>query len=425
MVTRCIAIAIALIPALASAQEDRPPLRVRARQETILSWAPRYRLGVSASPIGLEQQMWQRVESLPLYHRASLDATGMADGILALHFAGWGAIDLFVDSDGGLAAGDVAIAYAELELAPVSLWGGRRFVTYGPPGGLHVDGGGASVRAPFGLVAEVFAGRPVTPERVLLLGPTPSFDGAAAAYGARVAYSDPGTIGAAASFAELWSHGIVSSRTVDLAAHWSPADLRLEAGAKIDARDPGFAQARVGASYRFAPEVAIDADFLHVEPRRWIPAWSILSVFETSTFDELSLGATVRPLRALAIRVELAGRSASGSLGYRADAGLRVLDRRGVRLRVLASRRDDGVIGYTLAQIGVAFDPIAGVVVALEGSFAIDDDAERDALIGSASADWDPAPSWRVGVTASIARTPIAEAEARAMLRVRWTPEVP
>ena len=413
----------------------RSSVRARARHDTVLSWSPRYQLDTTTGPLGLEEQMWRRVDALPLYHRVALDASGLADGLVSIHLAGWGAIDFLADSTGQIAAGDIAIGFVELALEPVRLWAGRRFVTYGPPGGLHVDGGGASVSSSIGLSAEAFVGRPVTPVRTSLLGPQPSFEGAAIAYGARVGWAEAGTAAASAGYAELWSHGIVSSRTVDIAAHWDPGDLRIEAATKLDVRDLGVAQARVGASYRIIPEVGIDADYLHVEPGRWIPPWSILSVFDTSTFDEAIVGSTVRPVRALAIRAEAAGRLYSSSnpqddeprLGYRAEISARVIPTGdpGPRLRFLASRRDDGTIGYTLVQLGAAFDPFAAIVVSLDGSFAIDDAGGRDAVIGRANVDWEPIAAWKIGLTVSVARTPIVEAETRAMLRVRWTPEVP
>lgn len=409
--------------------------RARARHDVVLRWAPRYRLDTTTDPLGLEQQLWRRVDSLPLYHRAALDVTDLADGHVSLHFAGWGALDLLADSEGGVAAGDVAIGYVEVELAPFDLWAGRRFVTYGPPGGLHVDGGGASTRTDFGMIVEAFVGRPVTPARVVLLGPEPGFeDESAVAYGARVAYADAGTFGASAGYAERRGHGIVGSQTVDLAGYWYPGPLRVEAGTKVDVRDPGVAQARIGAALRVAPQVTVDADYLHLEPGRWIPPWSILSVFETTTFDEVSVGGTWRPMRPLTLRAELAGRMYSRpsgqtepNLGYRAEVMARVLPLPdpGVRLRVLASRRDDGVVGYTVVMAGVAFDPWPAWVVAFDGAFAIDDAAQRDSLLARATVELTPEEAWKIGVTLSLARTPIVEAEARAMLRASWSPEVP
>lgn len=424
-----VAILFAMLAAgsIASAQDAVP--RIRARHDVLFTWSPRYRLDTTTGPLGLEDQLWRRVDALPMHHRVALDASGL-EGRLDVHLAGWGALDLFADSGGGIAAGDIAIGYLGLALEPVRLWAGRRFVTFGPPGGLHVDGGGASVRSSLGVVAEAFAGRPVTSIRATLLGSEPSFDDATIAYGARVGYTDAGRLGASAGYAELWGRGILGSRTVDLSAYWYPGDVRFEAATKIDARDPGLLSAHLAASYRVIPELSLDADYLHVEPGRWIPPWSILSVFETSTFDELAAGAVVRPARALAIRAELGGRMYSSvgqeepRFGYRAELSARVvpIGEPGPRLRAHVSRRDDGVLGYTIVQGGIAFDPIAILVVTIDGALAIDDQGGRESLIGRASVDVDVAPTWSIGGTFSVARTPIVPAEARGLIRASWSP---
>ncbi|MCB9597291.1 MAG: hypothetical protein H6719_31490 [Sandaracinaceae bacterium] len=431
-----VAVMLALAPVVARAQTDSVPVRARARHDAVLSWSPRHRLDTSTDPVGLEQQLWRRVDTLPLYHRVSLDASGLLEGKVSLHLAGWGALDLLADSSGAIAAGDIAIGYVEVDLEPVRLWAGRRFIAWGPPGGLHVDGGGVSARTSFGLVAEAFGGRPVTPTRISLLGPEASFDGAAASWGARLAYTDAGTFAASAGYAETWSHGILESRVVDVAAYWDPGDLRIEAGGKIDAASFGLAQARAGATYRVVRELSVDADYMHVEPGRWIPPWSILSVFDTSTFDEAGAGATLRPIRALAIRAEGAARvysSASNAyqadearVGYRVELTGRVLPNPGdgPRVRVLVSRRDDGTMGYTLITAGAAFDPFQHVVMTVDGAFAIDDQGGRESAIGRASVDFTGLADWSIGLTVALARTPIAAAEARGMLRIQWSPEV-
>jgi hypothetical protein len=427
-VIRALAVLAVALSTPAAAQVDAP--RYHARQDVMIAWAPRYVLDTTMGPLGLEQQLWRRVDMLPLYHRVSLDATNV-EGHVDLHFAGWGALDLMLDSDGGVGAGDVAIAYGEVSFEPVRLWAGRRFVTFGPPGGLHVDGGGASVRASFGLIAEAFAGRPVTPRFGALIGPQPSFDGAAIAYGARIAYADAGRLGASASYAELFSHGMVGVRVVDVAAYGAIDDVRIEGAAKVDVREPGVMLARANVDWRVMRELSLDAQYQHLEPARWIAPWSLLSVFETSAFDEAAVGGTVRPLRAVSIRAELAGRmyAATGqsdvSLGYRAELSARVLPGpSGVRLHTMISRRDDGVVGFTVVTAGVAFDPIALVTLAIDGAYAIDDRAVRESAIGRLTVDVDVGRGWSLGGTISAASTPIAPAETRGMLRASWAPAV-
>lgn len=402
--------------------------RTQARYDMLMRWAPRYRILTQQGPVGLEEQLWDRVDALLVYHRVALDMTELADGRVSVHLAGWGALDLLADSAGAVAAGDVAIGYADLRLEPVTLWLGRRFLTYGPPGGLHVDGGGVLARFDFGLTAEAFVGRPVTPTRSELLGPQPSFEGAAASYGARIGYSDPGRIGVSTAYTESWGHGIVGSRVLDSAGHVFVGGVHVEGALKLDLIDVGVLQGQLGASVRPLPALELDVAYAHLEPGRWIPRWSILSVFETSTFDELVLGATVRPLRPLAVRLVAGGRrydgaqDADGDFGYRLALTTQVtsMSRRGSRARFIVDRRDDGVIGFTILQAGFSFDPIERLALGLDGSFAIDDDGERESVLGEVSADVRPIEGWTFGLTLSVARTPIAPSELRALLRAGW-----
>lgn len=411
----------------------RPPsstrMHFRARHDMLIRWAPRYRLVLDPNPLGLEQQMWRRIEVLPMYHRVSLDVSDLVDGHVSLHFAGWGALDLFADSDGGVGAGDVAIAYVDARFDPVTLWVGRRFLTYGPPGGMHVDGGGAIARLDLGVFAEVFVGRPVTPTRTILLGPRPSFQGAALSYGARIGYSDPGRVGLSVAYTESWGHGIVGSRALDSVGYWYPGEIRFEGALKLDMLGVGVLSAQLTARWRPVREVDLDVGYAHLEPGRWIPRWSILSVFETSTYDELVVGGTWRPIRRLALRLVASGRrydrvqSAEPDLGYRVALYTRVTPLRsgGPRLRVVIDRRDDGVIGFTILQAGVALDLIEELGIGLDGSFAIDDAGQRESALGRVSGDYRPASDWTLGLTLSLARTPIAPAEIRALVRARWS----
>ena len=408
--------------------------RVRTRHDTIISWAPRYRLDTSTNPVGLEQQLGQSVDPLPLYHRVSLDASLAVDEktALGLHLSGWGSVDLIQVADGGRGAGDIAIGYVEFSHSPLATWVGRRFLGYGPPGGLHVDGVGAGVRSGFGLFFEAFVGRPVTPIRTGLMGPQPSFTDSTVAYGARVGYEDAGSLAVGASFAELWGHGIVGKRTVDFSASWNPGILQLEGSVKVDALDPGIMQARAVAMLSITHDLQVDVNYLHIEPARWIAAWSILSAFETSTFDEAMAGVTVRPTRTLAVRGEGAARfntlqsTGEQTLGYRADLSARLTPGadNGPTFRVQASRRDDGVLGYTVVTAGAAVDVWRGTIVSLDGAFAADDDGERLSAIGRGSCDLEVLEDFRVGATLSLGTSPFAESELRAMLRARWVAEV-
>ena len=112
-------------------------------------------------------------------------------------------------------------------------------------------------------------------------------------------------------------------------------------------------------------------------------------------------------------------------LGPYADLSARMMPGadRGPSFRVQGSRRDDGVIGYTVLTAGTALDVWRGVIVAVDGALALDDTGGRLSTIGRANVDVDVVRDLALGLTVSIARTPIADAELRAMLRARWTAE--
>lgn len=410
----------------------------RARYDAVIGWASRYQLATSTDALGLEQQLWRRVDVLPFYHRLSADgALRLDEGVtLSLHFSGWGTVNLLADQGGGVAAGDVVLGYLELDVAPpslsapVSLWVGRRFIAHGPPGGVHLDGGGARVRSSLGLFAELFVGRPVTPTRTSLLGPEPAFEGATVAYGARVGYDDPGVFVASAAYAELWGQGMLGSRTLDVSTVWDPGPLTTEASLKLDVASPAVILARLAVSVPIVRELSLDAEGQHLEPGRWIPPWSVLSAFEASTFDELAAGATVRFAPGLAARAQGAVRLYAGEVpgelraGYRADLVVRLVPSRvpGPTFRVLGSRRDDGTLGYTLVTAGLSTSIVRELQVAIDGALAIDDLGARMSASGRASVDLSPGAEWTLGLWASVARTPTTDADVRAMLRARWEP---
>jgi hypothetical protein len=209
--------------------------------------------------------------------------------------------------------------------------------------------------------------------------------------------------------------------------------VHLETSVKVDALNVGVMQARAVALFTVARELSLDLDYLHVEPSRWIPAWSILSAFESDDFDEAMGGATVRASRTFAIRAEGAARvytrPTTGEMrtGYRADLSARMMPGPGggPTLRLQGSRRDDGVVGYTVVTGGAAFDIVRSVIVAIDGAFAIDDAGARMTTIGRANLDVNVLHGFGIGATVSLAHAPIADAELRAMLRARWDAEAP
>lgn len=425
-------------PAAAQSPVDEVSPRIRIRLDTVLRWTPQYVLDVRQTPEGREQSFWRSVDQIPLYERMSLDARHLADGHLDIHMSAWGVLDTTFGVDGeGEVAGDFAVGYARYHRGPVAGWAGRRFVPWGPPGGLHVDGGGAEVRLPFGLMAEAFAGRPVTPTRRSLLGPSPSLSEPTVAYGGRVGYARPGRVAASVAFVERWAGGIRADRLLTLDASARP-HARIQANTDIvfDVTSQTVEQATVLVDWLVASRLDVGVGFSHVEPASLLPAWSILSVFEASVYDEGTLSATVRPSRRFAIAVDASLRHyrfesdlpqdhEDDPYGYRIGTTFRLLpSAAGLSLRVGASRRYDGVLGYTVVQGSTAFVVLHPVVMALEAAFAIDDEGERESLLARVALDAPLTDRLRFGGAVDVARTPIAEAELRVLLRLTYRRQI-
>jgi len=441
-----------LAPRSAEAQADRgddeaveadiqtsPPVRIRVRSDTIIRWQPRYVFTVDETQIGADQGFWQRVNELPLYQRLTLDGRNLADGAVDVHLSAWGALDLTFDADGddrsgAIAAGDFAQAYVRARTGPVSVWGGRRFVSWGLPGGLHVDGGGVGVRHESGFHAEAMVGRPVTPRFRSLLGSSTSFQGVTAAYGARAGFTAPGRGQVAAAYVERWAEGLPVDRVLSVDGTWRPLSrLDLGASVAVDVDDVGVSQATAQASWLANRELTVDVLYTHRDPRRLIPAYSLLSVFASSIYDEAAVGVAYRLSRSVAVRAEggLRHYDAPGSTqgagdpewGYRAEATLRALPVDGrAQYRMMYSRRDDGDIAYNLADAGVSFKVWRQLTLALQATFAIQDDGDRDSVLGRATLEYPVVPGWDVAGTVGVSRTAIAEAETRGLLRVSYRP---
>lgn len=423
-------------PPAARAQRDEGATvtpRIRVRSDTVIRWQPRYVFTTDETQIDRSQGFWQRVDELPLYERLSLDARDLADGHVDVHLSAWGLLDLTFDDEGGIAAGDFAQAYVRGEVGPVEAWGGRRFLSWGVPGGLHLDGGGVGARTDFGLHAQAIVGRPVTPRVRGLLGASPDFTREQIAYGALIGFTDPRKGSVSAAYVERRGD-MIPMRTISVDGTWRPhARVDLGASVALDAPDTGIgiSQATAQASWLASNEWTFDLFYTHRDPRRLIPSWSLLSVFATSIYHEAALGGTWRFGDGLAVRAEgglrhfdMPDRSQlvdDPEWGYRAEVSLRALPIEGrPQYRIMYSRRDDGTIAYNLADVGVSWRAWQALVLAVQGTFAIDDEGERDSVLARVTAEYPIADGWALAATVDWARTPIASSELRGLVRATW-----
>ncbi|MFO0605116.1 MAG: hypothetical protein U0324_18185 [Polyangiales bacterium] len=435
MRTRALALAALFVwPSVGAAQtsDRRPAESVRVRLDAVFRGVPRYVLTASDQQANAPERYWRAVTLAPLVARANLDAQNLLGGRLETHLSAWGAVDLALAEPGSYAAGDLAVAWARATLGPWSLWAGRRFVPWGPPGGLHVDGIGGEARAG-GFAVEVMVGRPVTPAWGALVGAQPGFDGVTAAAGARVAWAMPGRVMASAAYVERWAYGVAGVRAVSLDAVATPNErLDLRGSLVLDATGAGVTQAGADVDWSPGSWGSLGVGYAHVDPARLIPRWSILSVFVTDVFDEARAWAVLRPARAITLRVEGAGQryAAPGTQddarwGHRVEAALRLASADRRRTGTLsASRRDDGVRPLTLVRAAGLWTLPRDVAVALELAAALDDDSTasaRTSLYGRASVEVPLGRAWRAGASLDGVRSPIAAAELRGMAHASWT----
>jgi hypothetical protein len=430
----------------ASLSDEALPPSVHMRFDTIFRGVPRYVLTTSAQPLSESDRYWQVLILAPLQQRAVLDASHLADGHLEAHLSAWGALDLAAPTADGHIAGDIAVAWARYHRGPWGVWAGRRFMPWGAPGGVHIDGAGAEVQLGAGMVLEAVAGRPVTPAYGALLGPHPGFDGVTAAGGVRFGWAHPGRASASVSYLEHWAEGIPARRVVEGSLVVTPVRwLDARGSISFDLLGLGVMQADADAAAWIGREFEFDAGYGHLNPALMIPRWSILSVFVTRTFDEgraraswritpnVAVGAegalqhyelpadATRPDRA-AVTQDSTRPDYINPWGSRVEVFVRVTttDRRG-QFMAMASHRDDGVRPMTLVRLAGSFPVVQDILCALEAATALDNDdvsAPRTSWYGRVSVDGPLTPRWRLGGSLDAVRSPIAQGELRGMLHL-------
>jgi hypothetical protein len=413
----------------------------RLRLDTVLRWAPRYVVEVDQTAWGAAQLFWRRVDTLPLYLRVGLDSSWQQadEGRMAadLHIAAWAGLDTMIGiEDMGLVAGDFAAAYGRFVYGPASVWAGRRFITWGPPGGLQIDGGGVEVGSRIGLAGEVVVGRPVTPVYETLMGVRTSFEGATLAYGARLHYRHPGLVSASLAYTEQWAAGIPTDRLLSAEVTAVPTRrLDLRGSLVFDPVDLAVEQASAQLFVLAIEQLEVDAGYAFTDPTRLLPLWSILGSFASGAFHEASLGLTVSVGAAHFLRVEGAARyylvpgrqdDESDWWGYRADLVYRWLPQhRRYQIRAGASRRAEDLAGLTVIHGAASWAFATRFQLAFEGAISIDDDRERarDSYLGRLTFEVALGHDWHLGASVDAARTAFVDAEFRGMLRASWRPE--
>ena len=424
-----------------AAAEESSPWRTRVRLDSVLRWAPRYVVEVDRTEWAADRLFWRRVDILPLYFRVGLDSNWSppeSSWAADVHASAWAGLALTLDQTApGLAAGDFALAYGRVTYKPVTIWAGRRFVPWGPPGGLHLDGGGLQFHTPFGLIGEAVIGRPVTPVYDNLLGVQPSFAGATLAHGLRLGYRHPGRLSASLAYSERWSKGIAADRLFSAEITAVPTRrLDLRGSLVFDPAERAVEQASGQVFVLVTDLFEVDAGYAYADPSRLIPKWSLLSAFASGAFHEASLGTTLDVAEAHFVRVEGAGRRyivpgradsdhEARWWGYRLDLVYRWVPRsRHFQLRTGLSRRADEVAGLSVLHgaFGWAFG--RRFETAVEGALSMEDDRNRarDSYLSRFTFAVEVARHWHLSLSLDGARTAFVKAELRGMVRATWQP---
>jgi len=259
----------------------------------------------------------QLERAIPVYELVTLSATEMKTGWAEFEatLSAWGAVDAgpirFWQNgapSGSRASGDVDVGYLRADMLDrrVTVRLGRQIIADGTARMIHIDGGQLILRLPAGFGLSGWGGAPVAP-RFDARGGELALQGTRAdvAYGGRVSWGRPGLLEVGAS-ATMAKDGSEVSRE-DLGA-----DLRLTPFHALELTASGFyslseervGQVQVGARLHAHRDLAVFADYQHVEPDLFLPRNSILSVFAAEKRDDVGAGVRWTPRRNVVVDAE-------------------------------------------------------------------------------------------------------------------------
>lgn len=362
---------------------------------------------------------------VPLTQSVSLSArriAGPAASELTVALDAWGLFDLSRLQGPGALAGDVNVAHLEALVAgrKARLRLGRQIVSGGAARFTVLDGLFAEYRgAPLGLGAAVYAGSPVARRFAHVV----RGDFVA---GGRVFWAPSYETEAGVSFIHVTQGAQLSRQDLggDVRARlhrtlsaggslvWSVAEGRL---AEID----------VGPRWQPLPALEILVDYRRQAPDLLLPRTSILSVFASTSRDDVGAAVHYGVSRSVSLYAE--GRALLLPAGAGYDAGLRGAWRAdgaaGDTASVQLRRLDSGDNGYVQARL-------AGRKRLGELSLSLDLEALRLdrpvrgqdlSFSAAANASWRFAPAWLAGVTAFAATTPTFESRYELIAKLGYT----
>jgi hypothetical protein len=341
---------------------------------------------------------------------------------LSVVLSGWGGLEGGDPLVGGLAQGDMDLAYVEGSVLDRSLQLrlGRQLIVGGAAHLVAVDGLNVTWKITPTIGITVYGGEVVVPKFALPVGN--------AVGGARAFYKLSFDTEVGVSYIDILSQGLQARMDTALDGRWSPRpDLSLTAFGAFSLLAYRLSEANVAANWTPLPRLQVSADYRRTAPDLFIPQNSIFSVFASERQDEGGISAVYRPFLRLTIMADDHFISTLDGWGDRAQAR--------VTWAVDARNRTDVGLEYRALYI-----PVNGYsevrAFALHHIFAnlfatVDADMYRfrDAIngeyasyTGTGTVVWDFRPSWRVALSGVVGQTPYLSYTSQVMARLQWNP---
>ncbi len=385
----------------------------------------------------------------PLYQYATLRVRNVdapwRDNSVDAELSVWGSLD---PGEVGIARrvdGDVTVANVSQRFAYGYGRLGRQIRVGGAARFSRFDGVSIGARAPFGLGADTYAGFQVLPRWDLrpgyqLLGSAadtlitqpeavPQPERANNWLVGGRAYYRLKTLGeVGVSLHHQQADGEIGRREVAADLRVTPiSEVIASAAFMLDTDTSEISEARAVIDAQPMDRLSVFAQYVHTQPALLLSRQSVLSVFSTDAFNETGVGTRLELLESLA----LSGAGyvtvfEGGDLGVRSSGGVRYAPIRDVVVRLRYGRVSEIKNGYHSMRASLGYRIIKPLRATAEGySYLYDEPIQGVSrslvIVPTVEYTW---PRWAaLLVGGSVARTPYANVDAQAFVRVRLVAE--
>ncbi len=376
----------------------------------------------------------------PLYELLSVSARDIQASFaqdLQLVFSGWGAASIgsnlvWYDTTRPAhnAFGDVDLAYVQGDVLSrsLSLRLGRQLVSGGITRSMQLDGGSVLLRLPAGFGLSAYVGSPVS-QRFDARGTGATWNPyqGSFAVGGRASWVLPQWTDVGISVVDVVDRGDPSRRQVGADLRLTPLrPLTLLANTSYDLYESRWADSSVVAQVQALPQLALIADYRHIEPDLMLARNSFLAVFVVERRDEVG-GSVQYDLRKAAtlvldfhsLRLEAA------SPGYRAISRITWRPERGTTLGLEASKLhtsdDDGY--FQLRAFGTKkIAPFACSLDVQEYSLTQSVNGQGNSFLATATIGYPIGSGWSAVVSGDGAVTPFYDRRFDLMAKIVYEP---